>query len=59
MGINLHPMDNPPQKTYLHKLKNDRAIIVYTNAKTGDVRGFIYSSKGLNYLMRIHKKNIQ
>ena len=36
----------PVQRQYLHRLGDKGAIVVYVEAETGQVRGFIYSTRG-------------
>ncbi len=53
-GVVLHPKDNPPEKSYFHRFSDKRGIIVFTDAKTGAVRGFIYGKT--RKLLEKHKR---
>lgn len=54
-GAKNHPLDNPPQRSLLHDLGNSHGIIVFTDAATREVRGFIYSDK-FQKLERKHER---
>lgn len=54
-GVREHPSDNPPQRSLLHGLGNSRGIIVFADAGTGEVRGFIYGRR-FKGLKRMHEK---
>ena len=54
-GMRLHPGDNPPQKTVFHQFDKRHGAIVFIDAKTNEVRGFIYS-KSWRKLVRVHEK---
>ena len=45
-GVVELPGHRPVQRQYLHRLGDKGAIVVYVEAETGQVRGFIYSTRG-------------
>jgi len=54
-GVKERPNDNPPQRSMLHDLGNSRGAIVFVDAATCEVRGFIYSNK-FRKLQGMHEK---
>ena len=44
-GMRLHPNDNPPQRSFLHRFDNGHAALVFADASSGEIRSFIYSSR--------------
>jgi len=52
-----HPLDNPSQKTFFRMFEDRHGMIVFADANTHVIRGFIPSRKPAN-LLRMHNKNI-
>ena len=50
------PKHNPPQTSYLHRLGEKQAIVVFVETETGNVRSFIYTKKKIEKFLAKHKR---